>query len=53
MQTYETINGYPVEEFIGWYEEKTGCTITQDLTWEFSYEELEQLSEMFVQEKEK
>ena len=52
MQTYETINGYPVEEFIKWYEEKYDTTITQDLTWEFSYEELEKLADEFVEEKE-
>ena len=52
MQTYEIISGYPVEEFIEWYEKKYNDSITQDLVNEFSYEELSELSEIFVSEME-
>ena len=51
MQTYEYINGKPVQEFIEWYEEKYNTSILSDLTSEFSYEELEVLSEMFINEE--
>jgi len=52
VQTYESIAGYPVQEFIEWYEKKYNTYIGGDLVNEFSYDELSYLSEEFQNEKE-
>ena len=45
---YETINGYPVQTFCDWYNEKYDEQIApDDIEFELSYEELEYLSEKF------
>ena len=49
---YETVNGYPIEEFIKWYEEEFGHSISNDLEAEFSWEELDYLADKFSEHME-
>ena len=50
---YETINGYPVEEFCEWYNKKYNSNLHPDMIeFELSYDELSILADMFSEEKE-